>query len=691
MTEQRDLLVEIGTEELPPKALHRLSNAFAEGMSKGLDAAALKPSKICSYASPRRLALLIKQLPVCQQDRETVRRGPALAAAFDDDGCPTQAAVGFARSCAVDVEQLDQLETKKGSWLSFRAVEKGKPVSELIPAMVRKALAGLPIPKRMRWGDRDHEFVRPVHWVVLLFGDEIINTDILGIRAGRYTQGHRFHHPEPIYLGEPEAYLPLLETEGRVLADFATRREAIRAQVLEQAKQLNGQAVIEDELLDEVAALVEWPVALSGRFDKDFLKVPAEALVSSMQDHQKYFPVMDENGNLLPYFIAIANLDSKDPQQILAGNERVIRPRLADAAFFWDQDCKQPLANRIDDLRNMVYQKKLGSLFEKQQRVEKLAAEIALLVGSSSSDAQRAARLCKCDLVTSMVYEFPDLQGIMGRYYARHDGEPDAVANAIEEHYRPRFAGDELPDSVTGQVLALADRLDSLVGIFAIGQQPSGDKDPFALRRAALGVVRICIEKNLDLDLESLLHSSAATFAASVNATSATADVFGYVMDRLRAYYQESAVEVDLIDAVLATRPTRLLDFDRRIQACRLFRQLPEAESLAAANKRIGNILKKTDQIIPAKVDLGCLVDDAEKQLAEQLNDMSTAVSPLMEAGDYTPALMQLAGLRESVDAFFDQVMVMADDDTLRANRLSLLQNLSELFLRVADLSRLQN
>ena len=691
MTEKRDLLVEIGTEELPPKALHRLSNAFAEGMTKGLDAAALEPSKIYSYASPRRLALLIKQLPVSQQDRETVRRGPALTAAFDDDGCPTQAAMGFARSCAVDIEQLDQLETKKGSWLSFRAVEKGKPVSELVPDMVRKALAGLPIPKRMRWGDHDHEFVRPVHWVVLLFGDEIINTDILGIRAGRYTQGHRFHHPEPIYIGEPEAYLPLLETEGRVLADFATRREAIRAQVLEQAKQLNGQAVIEDELLDEVTALVEWPVALSGRFDKEFLKVPAEALVSSMQDHQKYFPVMDESGNLLPYFIAIANLDSKDPQQILAGNERVIRPRLADAAFFWDQDCKQPLANRIDDLRNMVYQKKLGSLFEKQQRVEKLAAEIAVLVGSNSFDAERAARLCKCDLVTSMVYEFPDLQGIMGRYYARHDGETDAVANAIEEHYRPRFAGDELPDSVTGQTLALADRLDSLVGIFAIGQQPSGDKDPFALRRAALGVVRICIEKKLDLDLESLLHSSAETFAASVNAASATADVFGYVMDRLRAYYQESGVEVDLIDAVLATRPTRLLDFDRRIQACRVFRQLPEAESLAAANKRIGNILKKTGQIIPVKVDVGCLVDDAEKQLAEQLSDISTAVIPLMEAGDYTPALKQLAGLREGVDAFFDQVMVMADDDTLRANRLSLLQNLSKLFLRVADLSRLQN
>jgi len=691
MTEKRDLLVEIGTEELPPKALRQLSNAFVEGMKNSLDAAALKPSRVYAYAAPRRLALLIKDLPVSQQDRETVRRGPALTAAFDDDGCPTQAATGFARSCGVEVEQLDQLETKKGSWLSFRAVVKGKPVSELIADMLRKSLAGLPIPKRMRWGDGDHEFVRPVHWVVLLFGDEVIDADILGIKTGRHTQGHRFHHPQPMYIGEPEAYLPLLETEGRVLPDFATRREAIRAQVLEQAKQLNGRAVIDDELLDEVTALVEWPVALSGRFDKKFLEVPSEALVSSMQDHQKYFPVMDENGKLLPYFIAIANLVSKDPQQILAGNERVIRPRLADAAFFWNQDCKQPLEKHIVGLRSMVYQKKLGTLFDKQERVAKLAAEIAAHIGSDSTYAERAARLCKCDLLTSMVYEFPDLQGIMGHYYASHDGEPEAVAKAIEEHYRPRYAGDELPDSRTRQAVALADRLDSLIGIFAIGQQPSGDKDPFALRRAALGVVRICIEKELDIDLAALLSTAAETFDRSVNAASAILEVFAYVMDRLRAYYQESGVEVDLIDAVLATRPTRLLDFDRRIQACRAFRRMPEAESLAAANKRIGNILKKTDQFIPENVDVADLVDDAEKQLAEQLSNMSTTVIPLMEAGDYTPALKQLAGLRENVDSFFDQVMVMVDDDKLRANRLSLLQNLSNLFLRVADLSRLQS
>jgi glycyl-tRNA synthetase beta chain len=691
MTDRRDLLVEVGTEELPPKALRRLSDAFAEAMRAGLDTAGVRPSSSYAYAAPRRLALLFKDLPINQQDRETLRRGPAMAAAFDEDGCPTAAAVGFARSCGVEVEELDQLEAKKGSWLCFRNVEKGKSVSELIPDMVRKSLLHLPIPKRMRWGNGNHEFVRPVHWVVLLFGDEVIEADILGVKADRYTRGHRFHHPQPIYIGEPEAYLPLLETEGRVLADLAARREAIRAQVMEQAKQLKGRAVIDDALLDEVSALVEWPVALSGRFDADFLEVPKEALISSMQDHQKYFPVIDDDDSLLPYFIAIANLESKDPHQILAGNERVIRPRLADAAFFWKQDRKQPLEAHIDGLRSMVYQEKLGSLFDKQERVAKLAAEIAVQMGGDGTYAERAARLCKCDLLSSMVYEFPDLQGIMGRYYANHDGEPESVADAIEEHYHPRFAGDELPTGHTGQALALADRLDSLVGIFAIGQQPSGDKDPFALRRAALGVIRICIERQLDIDLEQLLEAGAGAFDESVHAEAATAEVFAYIMDRLRGYYLESGITVDLFDAVLATRPTRLLDFDQRIQACSVFRQLPEAQSLAAANKRIGNILKKTDQEIAGEVDVTLLVDEAETALARRLDEMKRTVVPLTEAGDYTAALKQLAGLRESVDAFFDQVMVMVDDQALRLNRLSLLQNLSNLFLRVADLSRLQS
>jgi glycyl-tRNA synthetase beta chain len=543
----------------------------------------------------------------------------------------------------------------------------------------------------MRWGDRDDEFVRPVHWVVLLFGDDVITTAILGIETGRYTHGHRFHHPQAMYLAEPEAYLPLLETEGYVLADYDSRREAIRAQVIEQARSLGGAALLDEELLDEVTALVEWPVAMAGQFDADFLQVPPEALISAMQTHQKYFPVVDEGGKLLAYFITVANLISKDPAQIRAGNERVIRPRLADAAFFWNQDRKQPLAQRAEGLRSMVFQQRLGTLFDKQERMARLAGQIAVLIGAEPELAARAARLSKCDLLTSMVFEFPELQGVMGRYYALHDGEAVVVADAIAQHYLPRFAGDDLPASATAQAVALADRLDSLVGIFAIGQQPTGDKDPFALRRAALGVIRICVQRALDVDLREMLRAAAATFGRQLDTAAAVDDVFAYIMDRLRGYFQEQGVQVDLIDAVLATRPPRLLDIDRRIQACQAFRQLPEAESLAAANKRISNILKKTEQPIPDRVDSARLTDAAEKQLAHELETMNAAVVPLLAAGEYTPALTRLAGLRNSVDAFFDQVLVMVDDDALRANRLALLKNLGDLFLRVADLSRLQS
>ncbi len=691
MSDTRDLLIEIGTEELPPKALRRLSLAFADEMARGLDGASIQPEKIHVYATPRRLALMLKALPTAQSDRETTRRGPAVAAAFDDEGCATQAATGFAKSCGVEVEELDQLETKKGSWLSFRAIEKGQPTTALIPDLVSRALAALPIPKRMRWGDRDDEFVRPVHWVVLLFGDEVIDATILGVKADRSTHGHRFHHPEAIYLAEPEAYLPILETEGHVLVDYAVRQEAIRAQVIEQAKALGGEALIDDDLLNEVTALVEWPVAISGRFDEAFLEVPSEALISSMQDHQKYFPVVDAEGKLLPHFITVANLTSTDPAQIQAGNERVIRPRLADAAFFWNQDRKQPLGERADRLRSMVFQKQLGTLFDKKERVSELSGRIAKLIGGNTEYAERAAHLCKCDLLTNMVYEFPELQGIMGRYYATHDGEAEEVATAIEEHYLPRFAGDTLPVTATGQAVALADRLDSMVGIFATGQQPTGVKDPFALRRAAIGVIRICIEQQLDLDLETLLKTAADALKQKIDTKSAVNEVFGYIMDRLRGYYQDKGVDIDLIDAVLATHPTRLLDLDRRIKACQAFRSLPEASSLAAANKRISNILKKTDEDIPEKVDISQLVDNAEKQLATVLNDLNIEVVPMMEAGNYTPALTRLAALRESVDAFFDEVMVMVEDDALRANRLALLRNLSNLFLRVADLSRLQS
>lgn len=691
MTETRNLLIEIGTEELPPKALRHLSEAFADGMSRALDDAGLTYEGIQPYASPRRLALRIRALPLAQQDREVVRRGPALAAAFDEDGCPTKAATGFARSCGVEVEQLDQLETPKGSWLSFRAVEKGRATSELVPDMVHRALAGLPVPKRMRWGDREEEFVRPVHWVVLLLGDEVIPATILGITAGRETRGHRFHHPQPISLASADDYVDMLCKPGHVQVDYRARRDIVRKQVIERGEELGGKALIDIDLLDEVCSLVEWPVAIAGQFDEAFLDVPSEALISSMQDHQKYFPVLSHDGKLLPFFITVANLESRDPEQIRSGNERVILPRLSDAAFFWNQDRKTPLSERADGLRNMVFQKKLGTLFDKQERMAKLAAGIAEQIGGDPAHAERAARLSKCDLLTNMVYEFPELQGIMGRYYAAHDGEPDAVAIAIEEHYLPRFAGDRLPQTPVGQALAMADRLDSLVGIFAIGQPPSGDKDPFALRRAALGLVRLSIEGELDADLEALLEQAAAGFDADVKAGEAVRDVFDYVMDRLRGYYQENDIPADVVEAVLATRPVRLLDFDKRVRACQVFRELPEATALAAANKRIANILRKAEQPVADTIDESLLTDSAEKQLADKVAALKPDVLKLMEQGNYTSALQKLAGLRDVVDSFFDEVMVMVEDDALRANRLALLNELGALFLRTADLSRLQH
>lgn len=691
MTASRDLLIELGTEELPPKALRKLSNAFADGVTKGLEQAGLAGKSAQVFATPRRLAMLIRDLPVSQGDHEVVRRGPALTAAFDEDGCPTKAALGFASSCGVEVENLDQLETKKGSWLSYRAVDKGQETASLVPALVEKSLAGLPIPKRMRWGDHDAEFVRPVHWLVLLFGNEVIDAQVMGISSSRNSFGHRFHHPDPVELDSANRYLELLEEKGKVLADFGVRQQIILEQIHAEAAQLGGQALVDEDLLEEVTALVEWPVAISGKFDEAFLDIPPEALISSMQDHQKYFPVTDEQGKLLPHFITIANIDSKDPGQIVSGNERVIRPRLADAAFFWNQDRNKKLIDFADGLQRMVFQKKLGSLFDKQERVAELATLIAGQIGGNEQDSRRAASLCKCDLLSSMVFEFPDLQGIMGHYYAEHDGEPGEVAVAIEEHYQPRFSGDVLPQTKTGQALALADRLDSLVGIFAIGQPPSGDKDPFALRRAALGVVRICIEQELDLDLEQLLTAAAGNFDATLNAGSVTQAVVEYVMDRLHGYFQEAGITSDLIDAVLATRPVRLLDCEQRIRACQVFRALPEAASLAAANKRIRNILKKTEENIPPQVDASLLQDEEEKQLADRLQSLQKDVIPLMEVGDYTPALEKLAALRGPVDAFFDQVMVMVEDTSLRQNRLALLNNLADLFLRVADLSRLQN
>jgi len=691
MSNTSDLLVEIGTEELPPAALRRLCAAFAQSLGKLLEENHLAHSGSTGYAAARRLAVIITAVPLNQPDREVVRRGPALRAAFDEDGNPTKPAEGFAHSCGVGVAELDQLETAKGSLLAWRSIKTGKPATEVIPKLVEQALKGLPIPRRMRWGAGDEEFVRPVHWILLLLGESVVEADILGIRSGNTTRGHRFHCDEALAIRHPSDYLKTLEQPGHVLVDMDRRRDAIRTQITEAGAALGGVTRIDTELLDEVTALVEWPVAITGAFDERFLAVPAEVLVSSMQDHQKFFPVVDDNGALLPQFITVANIASTDPRQVQAGNERVIRPRLEDAAFFWNQDRKMTLDSRADKLAGVIFQQQLGSLADKQQRITRIATSIAEAAGFNTEHVQRAAALCKCDLLTSMVCEFPELQGIMGRYYAAHDGEPIEVTTALDEQYQPRHAGDDLPSTAIGQALAIADRLDTLAGIFAIGKPPTGDKDPFGLRRAALGVLRILVEKRLDLDLCALIRTAVQGLPDGLGNDRVRSDVFTFMMERLRGYYLDNDYDIDVFEAVLARQPAQPLDFDQRMAAVKAFRNLPESKSLAAANKRIGNILRKADSRIPTGYTSDLLKETAEQALASAVNEIGTAVVPLFKKRDYANALCQLAALQAPVDRFFDDVMVMDEDTALRDNRLALLQALSELFLQVADISRLQN
>ncbi len=691
MSDRKDFLVEIGTEELPPKALKKLSEAFTEGVLAGLKAAELTYGEVRSYATPRRLAILISDLIEAQPDREIVKRGPALTAAFDGEGNPSKAASGFARSCGVEVSDLEKLETDKGSWLIYQIRESGKATTELLAAIIESSLMKLPVPKRMRWGDSEVEFVRPVHWLMMLFGSQVLDAKVLGLRAGGETRGHRFHAPQAIPLNKPADYESTLETEGRVIADFARRQAMISEQVKTEADKLGGRAEIDPALLDEVSALVEWPVVISGRFDESFLEIPAEVLISSMKDHQKYFHVRSQDGQLLPNFITISNIVSSHPEYIQAGNERVIRPRLSDAAFFWKQDLAKPLSSRLAQLEDVVFQHKLGSLADKSRRIASLSRELATSIGADPQQAEEAALLSKCDLMSAMVGEFPELQGTMGRHYARREGKPAELAASLEEVYMPRFAGDALPAGHLGQCLAIADKLDTLTGIFGIGQLPSGDRDPFALRRAALGVLRIIIECELPLNLHALLVTSAGLHGAQVNAPETAGLVFDFMMERLRRYYLDAGITSDVFDAVLNRRPEEPLDFDRRIKAVSQFRALPSAESLAAANKRIGNILKKVEQAPQETVNDSLLQQAEETRLAAQLKAISAQVTPQLERGDYAAALLTLSGLRENVDSFFDAVMVMCDDLPVRENRLALLNSLHQLFLQVADISRLQN
>ena len=691
MTDTRDLLIEIGTEELPPKALRRLGEAFADEIRAGLEKQSLSLKSCHWFAAPRRLAVIVEGLPAGQQDREVVKRGPALTAAYDKDGKPTPAALGFAKSCGTEMDKLETLETDKGKWLIHRAMEKGAPTATLIPAILDTALSRLPIPKRMRWGSGDAEFARPVHWVVVLFGTEVVPCAPFGIQAGRDTRGHRFHHPKTISIPAPKDYVRLLRDTGRVLVDFNERTELISKLANDAASTADGMVKIDAALLEEVAALVEWPVPVTGTFEERFLELPREVLVAAMQGQQKYFPVLSKDGKkLLPRFIAIANIDSPKPEAISRGNERVIRPRFTDAAFFWERDRRTPLASHAPALEKVVYQNKLGSLADRTRRVAALSRFMAEKLGSDTGAADRAAQLAKCDLLTEMVGEFPELQGTMGRYYAQADGVPEEIARALDEQYMPRFAGDQLPATHTGQILAVADKLDTVLGIFAIGQPPTGEKDPFGLRRAALGCLRIFIECELNLDLELCLQTAAKNFPANLKANDTIPAVFDFMMERLRRYYLDQNTRTDIFEAVLARRPTRPLDFHQRLRAVTEFSQRPEAASLAAANKRISNILRQAGDAAKTPVDSKLLQAGAEKDLADAVQRAEQQVRPLLERDDYMTALSTLAGLRTVVDAFFDQVLVMSEDEAVRRNRLALLRQLSDLFLHSADISCLQ-
>ena len=685
----RDLLVEIGTEELPPRALSRLSEAFSEGIAQGLADAGVETGEVHSYATPRRLAVLISDVPTAQPDREVERKGPSLKAAYDADGKPTKALQGFARSCGVAPDELERQQTDKGSWLVYRATAPGQPVSELVPRIVDQTLARLPIPKRMRWGDSEAEFVRPVHWIVMMHGKDVIEGEVLGATSSNKTRGHRFHANKSLALAKAAEYADKLEARGYVIADSGKRSEMIRGQVEEAARQLGGQAVIDEDLLAEVTALNEWPVAVAGRFEEAFLEVPAEALIKTMQDNQKYFPVVDQDGNLMNGFITISNIDSKSPDKVKAGNERVIRPRLADAKFFWEQDRKQPLESFAADLDKVVFQSKLGSIGDKTRRVTELADYIAGQLGANVEYARRAAQLSKCDLLTDMVGEFAALQGVMGKRYAQVGGEADEVAIALDEQYMPRGASDDTPATATGQILAISDKVDTLVGIFAIGQKPTGEKDPYALRRASLGVLRTMIERGLNLDLDQLIEKASELYAGTIDTGPARDEVFEFMLERLRAYYLDRGVPIDVFDAVSALKPSRPMDFDRRVRAVSAFRAMPEAESLAAANKRVGNILKKTKAGDAAMVNAGLFELQEEETLYNELETLKSRTEPLFDAGDYESALRDLSALRKPVDDFFDRVMVMTDNIPVRNNRIALLSKMNELFMRAADLSRL--
>ncbi|MBE8564028.1 MULTISPECIES: glycine--tRNA ligase subunit beta [Vibrio] len=690
----KNFLIELGTEELPPTALRSLAEAFASNFEAGLKTAELSHEGIKWYAAPRRLALKVTALAEGQADKVVEKRGPAISVAFDAEGNATKAAQGWARGNGITVEQADRLKTDKGEWLLFKQEVAGKPVQELVMDIAAKALAGLPIPKAMRWGNSDIQFIRPVKTLTVLLGDELVEGKILGVASARTIRGHRFMGEQEFTIDSADQYPAILEERGKVMADYDARKAIILADAKKAADAVGGIADLEDDLVEEVTSLVEWPVVLTAKFEQEFLKVPSEALVYTMKGDQKYFPVYsheigDAERSLLPNFIFVSNIESKEPRHVIEGNEKVVRPRLADAEFFFNTDRKRPLIDRLAELDQAIFQKQLGTIKDKTDRITELAGYIAEQIDADVEKSKRAGLLAKCDLMTSMVFEFTDTQGVMGMHYATHDGEDEQVALALYEQYMPRFAGDTLPSTGISSAVAMADKLDTIVGIFGIGQAPKGS-DPFALRRASLGVLRIIVENGYNLDLTDLIGKAKELLGDKLTNDNVEADVIDFMLGRFRAWYQDAGFSVDIIQAVLARRPTKPADFDQRVKAVSHFRELEAAEALAAANKRVGNILAKFDGDLPAEIDLALLQEDAEKALAENVEVMTEALEPAFATGNYQEALSKLADLREPVDAFFDNVMVMADDEALKKNRLTLLNNLRNLFLQIADISLLQ-
>ena len=684
------LLIELGTEELPPKSLQTLATTFHQQIVEQLNKADLSFESSKWFASPRRLAVQVTGLVSAQQDKEIEKRGPAVNVAFDDEGTPSKAAQGWARSNGITVEQAERLVTEKGEWLLHKAIQKGQSISELIPEMVNNAVAKLPIPKPMRWGSSRTQFIRPVHTLTMMYGADILAGECLGVTSNNQLQGHRFHHHGLMTLNHASEYEVALK-EAFVIADYQARKQLITEQIAEQAQKINAKVLMDEALLEEVVSLVEWPQALVGSFDESFLAVPAEPLIYSMKDHQKYFPLEDENGKLLNKFVFITNIESKEPTQVIFGNEKVIRPRLADAEFFFKTDKKTPLADRLTSLESVLFQKQLGTLKDKSERIANLSRFVAAKLGEDQDKAHRAGLLCKTDLMSDMVLEFPQVQGTMGKYYAQHDGEDADVAQALEDQYRPRFSGDKLPKANIGCAVAIADKIDTLVGIFGINQPPKGDKDPFALRRAAIGLIRIIIEKQLNLDLAELIAQSINDYADKLTNNETASQVLEFVLGRYKAHYQELNVSVDVIQAVLANAPSAPLDFDKRVAAVSHFKQLEAAQTLAAANKRVGNILAKFEGQLNDSFDLSLASEEQENALATEFARVEESLEPLMVGKDYQQALTELATLKQPIDDFFENVMVMADDEAIKVNRLTMLNNIRNSFLAIADISVLQN